>query len=111
MLAFTKEQLSLVYGPCYINKYNNLCSLDKLEVVFIAPLISSAGIFFFSLCLDAQSSPTLCDPTDFNLSASSVHGESLGRNTGVSCHALLQGICPTQGSNSGLLHCKQIFTV
>ena len=47
MLAFTKEQLSLVYGPFYINKYNNLCSLDKLEVVFIAPLISSAGIFFF----------------------------------------------------------------
>ena len=27
-----------------------------------------------------------------------------GKNTGVSCHFLLQGIFPTQGSNSSLLH-------
>ena len=27
-----------------------------------------------------------------------------GKNTGVGCHFLLQGICPTQGSNPGLLH-------
>ena len=26
------------------------------------------------------------------------------KNTGVSCHFLLQGIFPTQGSNSNLLH-------
>ena len=31
-----------------------------------------------------------------------------GKNTGVSCHFLLQGIFPTQGSNPGLLHCRQI---
>ena len=33
--------------------------------------------------------------------------ESLGKNNGVGCHALLQGIFPTQGSNPhllGLLH-------
>ena len=30
--------------------------------------------------------------------------DSLGTNTGVSCHALLQGILPTQGSNPSLLH-------
>ena len=29
---------------------------------------------------------------------------SPGRNTGVGCHFLLQGIFPTQGSNSRLLH-------
>ena len=29
------------------------------------------------------------------------------RNTGVGCHFLLQGIFPTQGSNPGLLHCRQ----
>ena len=33
----------------------------------------------------------------------SVHSDSLGKNTGVGCHALLQGIFPTQGSNPGLL--------
>ena len=32
---------------------------------------------------------------------------SLGQNTGVGCHALLQGIFATQGSNPGLLHCRQ----
>ena len=35
--------------------------------------------------------------------------DSLGKNTGVSCLFLLQGIFPTQGSNLALLHCKQIF--
>ena len=30
-----------------------------------------------------------------------------GKSTGVSCHFLLQGIFLTQGSNPGLLHCRQ----
>ena len=30
-----------------------------------------------------------------------------GKNTGVGCHSLLQGIFPTQGLNSGLPHCRQ----
>ena len=34
---------------------------------------------------------------------------SLGKNTGVGCHSLLQGILPTQGWNPGLLHCRQIL--
>ena len=33
--------------------------------------------------------------------------DSPGKNTGVGCHALLQGIFLTQGSNTGLLHCRQ----
>ena len=33
--------------------------------------------------------------------------DSPGNNTGVGCHFLLQGIFPTQGSNPGLLHCRQ----
>ena len=35
--------------------------------------------------------------------------DSLGKSTGVGCHALHQGVCPTQGSNPGLLHCRQIL--
>ena len=31
------------------------------------------------------------------------------KNTGVGCHFFLQGIFPTQGSNSGLLHCRQML--
>ena len=30
-----------------------------------------------------------------------------GKNTGVGCYFLLQGIFPTQGSNLGLPHCRQ----
>ena len=33
------------------------------------------------------------------------------KNTGVSCHFLLQGIFPTQGPNPGLQHCSRFFTV
>ena len=32
-----------------------------------------------------------------------------GKNTGVGCHFLFQGIFLTQGSNPGLLHCRQIL--
>ena len=32
-----------------------------------------------------------------------------GKSTGVGCYFLLQGIFPTQGSNLGLLHCRQML--
>ena len=32
-----------------------------------------------------------------------------GKNTGVSCYSLLQGIFLTHGSNLGLLHCRQLL--
>ena len=46
---------------------------------------------------------------DCGLPGSSVSGDSPGKNTGVGCHVLLQGIFSTQGSNSGLLHCRRIL--
>ena len=51
-----------------------------------------------------QSCLTLCDP----------HGlyspwNSPGQKTGVGSLYLLQGIFPTQGSNPGLQHCRQIL--
>jgi len=52
---------------------------------------------------------TLCDPMDCSSPDSSVYGDSPDKNTGVGCHALLQGIFPTQGLNSGLLHCRWIL--
>ena len=61
------------------------------------------------LCLVAQSCPTLWDSRDCSLPGSSVHGDSPAKNTGVGCHALLQGIFPTQGSNQGLPHYRQIL--
>ena len=54
------------------------------------------------ICSDAkllQLCPTLCDPMDCSLPGSSVRGDSLGKNTRMGCHDLLQGIFPTQGLN------------
>ena len=61
------------------------------------------------LCLVAQSCRTLCNPKDCSPPGSSVHGDSPGKNTGVGCHALFQGIFLTQESNWGLLHCSWIL--
>ena len=46
---------------------------------------------------------TLCDPMDYSQPGSSVHEDSPGKNIGVGCHALLQGIFPIQGLNPALL--------
>ena len=54
-------------------------------------------------CSVATSCPTLCDTVDCSPPRSSLHGDSPGKNTGVGCHALLQGILPSQGSNLRLL--------
>ena len=61
------------------------------------------------MCLVAQSCPTLCDPVDCGPPGSFVHGGSPAKNTGMGYHALLQGIFPTQRSNSGLPHCRWIL--
>ena len=61
------------------------------------------------LCAWSLSHVRLCNPMDCSPPGSSVHGDSPGKNTGVGCHALLQGIFPTQGSNPGLPHCRQIL--
>ena len=62
------------------------------------------------VCLVPQFCPNPCNPMDCSLLGSFVHGDSPGKNTGVGCHALLQGIFPTQEWNQGLLHCRQFFT-
>ena len=50
-----------------------------------------------------QSCPTLCDPIDC------IPWNFPGQNIGVGSLSLLQGIFPTQESNRGLLHCRQIL--
>ena len=59
------------------------------------------------MCAQSLSRIWLCDP--MLPTGSSVHGDSPGKNTGVSCRALLQVVFPTQGSNPGLLHCRWIL--
>ena len=52
----------------------------------------------------AQSCLTLCDPQVLYSPRNSP-----GQSTGVGSLSFLQGIFPTQGSNPGLPHCRQIL--
>ena len=79
--------------------YPNSCPLSW----WCHPAISSSAIPFAQLC------PTFCNPMDCSPPGSSVHGDSPNKNTGVGCHAVLQGIFPTQGSNPDLPHCRRIL--
>ena len=65
--------------------------------------------FTFTVCLVGQSCLTLCNPMDYSLPGSSAHGDSAGKNTGVGCHSLFQGIFPTQGLNQGLPYCRWVL--
>ena len=57
-----------------------------------------------------QSCLTLCDPMDYSPPSRILcPWDSPGKNTGVHCHSLLQGIFPTQGLNLGLPHWRQIL--
>ena len=58
--------------------------------------------------LVTQSCPILWEPMDGSAPGSSVHGDSPGKNIGMSSYFLLQGIFLTQGSNPDLLHSRQI---
>ena len=79
----------------------------ELEYVFEAKPTLPKG--FIITAIIAQLCPTVCNPMDCSPPGSPVHGDSPGKYTGVACHALLQGIFPTQRSNSGLLHYRWIL--
>ena len=61
------------------------------------------------MCLVAQSCLTVCNPMNCSPPGSSIHRDSPGKNTEVGCYALLQGTFPTQESNPGVLHCREII--
>ena len=57
----------------------------------------------------AQLCLTLCDPMDCRSTRLLNPCDFPGKSTRVGCHFLLQGIFPTQGSNPGLPHCRQML--
>ena len=79
------------------------CSVRSMIFALLTREISSVSkkitSWFVLVCLVTQLCPTLWDPMDCSPSGSSVHGDSPGKNTGVGCHAPLQGIFPTEGLN------------
>ena len=57
----------------------------------------------------SRSCLTLSDCMECSPPGCSIYWDSPGKNTGVCCHALLQRIFRTQGSNPFLHHCRQIL--
>ena len=109
-----KGLLSL--GSCSLSLLLNIPKATGAEIALSGEVIQKKSLKFQILyiwkdilCLVTQSCPSLCDPMDCSPPGSSVRGDSPGKNTGVGCHALLQGIFPTQGLNPGLPHCRQIL--
>ena len=66
----------------------------------------SGAMLFFSLSVMSNSSatPKDCSPTWFL-----CPWDFPGKNTEISCHFLLHGVFPNQGSNQHL-HCRRFFT-
>ena len=85
--------------------------LSSLVAVPTSPLAVHKHFLFSTLCavcLVTQSCPTLCNPRDCSPPGSSAMGFSR-QEYWSGCHALLQGIFPTQALNPGLPHCRQIL--
>ena len=69
-------------------------------LIFWELLFTAAELSVEVKVLVPQSCLTLCDPMSMEFSS---------KNTGLGSHSLLQGIFLIQGSNLGLLNCRQIF--
>ena len=83
--------------------YLLLCSTDGPVCSYMwCPLVVEAR-------MPSCSVKSLCDTLDCSPLHSSVRGIFPDKNTGVGNHSLLQGIIPSQGSNPGLPHCRQIL--
>ena len=62
----------------------------------LLPVSTFPCVYWEWCCLVVKLCLTLCSPMDCSLPGSSVW-DSPGKNTGVGCHFLFQGIFPTQG--------------
>ena len=82
-------------GCCYTS--NNIEDSPQNKEL-PSPTVDSAKVEKVKVRV-AQSCQTLCNPMD-----------CIVQNTGVGSLCLLQGIFPTQGSNPGLSHCRQILS-
>ena len=108
LLGFVLSCVWCIFPPQIFRVYQGAWPSSRLT--WTTAWTSCDAFSFFSLSLSdgtfhvcAQWSVTLCDPIDCSSPVSSVHGVFSGKNTGVSCHFLLQGTFLTQGSNLHLL--------
>ena len=80
----------------------------QVDIPVLCSRFSLVTYFMKVKVLVTQSCQTLCD---HRLLPSRLlcPWNSPGKNNGVGCYSLLQGIFPNQGSNPGLLHWRKIL--
>ena len=92
--------LTLSRVPC---RGPTFLSTHLLPLCSFPAIVSSATLTVFMCVYSAtQLCPTLCKPVDGSSPGSSCPWNLSGKNTGMGCHFLLQGIFPTQGLNPPL---------
>ena len=127
----TGFELSASYSkfPPAISCTNDMCMFQCYSLKLSCPLLPSLCLYLFSM----PASPSLVYKQAHQYHLSRLHVCLLScfshvrlcepmkparllcpwnfpsKNTGVCCHALFQGIFPTQGSNPCLLHCRRIL--
>ena len=100
--SFTHFLIALQLFSLQLSYLNNVSLLLKTNHALWLRMLLSRRKVLVAQC------PTLCNLMECSPPSSSPWN-SPDRNTGVSCHSLLQGIFPTQGSNLGLPHCRWIL--
>ena len=94
---------TIMLGPASLLPFTNTYMQLNSRIDLISLIIS---IDYLSVCV--------CVCINHSVVSDSLRPQGLlclwnspGKNTPVSSHSLLQGIFLTQGSNPGLLHCRQ----
>ena len=97
---------------CLIDYHVNKFNLGKFHTVFCGPMTGGANLDFIQFCFAVLSRSVVSNslwPDGLQPTRLLCPWDSPGKNTGVGCHALLQGIFPTREQNPGLPHCRQIL--
>ena len=66
-------------------------------------------LFYFIVCVSPSVMSNSLRPHRLRSARLLCPWNSPGKNTGVGCHTLIQGIFPIQGLNPCILHCRQIL--
>ena len=106
-----QRPLTQIFPPFKMSITKVMCYmlLKIARVLGFKFYFSYLTVIYTVLCLVPHLCLTLCGSMDDSPPGFSVCGGSPGKKTVLGCHALFQGIFPTQGSNPGLPHCGQIL--
>ena len=106
ILALVQSSIVGYYQVFFME--SSLLSVMSLVSGLFPPICTHDGLNFDSAWRSemkvAQSHPTLCDSMGYT-----VHGILQARILERVAFPFSRGIFPTQGSNAGLPHCRQIF--